>query len=745
MMKPLTAGSALSGALFAAALAGSCVDVPQQAPLTKSDFTVADFDTATGKVPFPILLPCPTAVNPQNGACPAGGTYDATRGRVALPITPCQSGQTPCISPGNPAGCTACDSVTAAISKIGLNTLDGFATYAAPRTTFDKALSTTTVSKQTAFLVDASTGQVADFRPRVETIDGVVTLLFEPDRPTSSALTTSVRPLKPETTYFAVITNNITDAQNRKIEPDRSFAFLRARTPLANDDGSAIPGSLLENARPEDFGCQGTDEQKRVCLFANRAGVERTRKSFDAIFRGLEAANPLLQRESVALLWPFRTQSTGKTFVAIRNGLLTSGAVAPAMTRPPQGAIPGSVIYPTLGGQEKVQTLQLGCLRTPILLTAGGTFGADAQGNPIVGPHYVPYALAIPKDVSPPYKVAIFGHGLGRWRFDMISVANTLATAGYATIAIDHVWHGNRSNYELGHNNDNPALCNPGAPAAQAPVLCSDPNGTYDPESMQCSAGTPVPSGSRLFNATNLLATRDNFRQAVVDLMQVVQTLKASRVNNQPEFDTHNIVYVGTSLGAILGGVFLGAEPEIKSGVLAAGGGPWTLIVSQTRPSICAPLFGALAALGICDRPDATNKPCECRVNTAFTSYIHVAQWILDSADPINFGQYQIENPLWCQGTSGPVPCSAGATPIRKKVLLQGMANDPVVPNSATYALRGAIGPQSCYREFTTGGHGFLFDPTDPSFAEAQRQMAHFLTSGGTTTRIGGSAEDACP
>jgi pimeloyl-ACP methyl ester carboxylesterase len=791
-------------AALAAVLVPSCVEVRQDPPFTSAQFTVADFDPTTGNVPFPNLTPCPTAPDPVTGACPTSGTFACanaacTSGRVAVPIAPCQAGQVPCrcqrrAADGSierfPSGCTPCDSATTAQLKGGLNTLDGFGTYALLRTSFNKGVDPASVSSQTAFLL-GPTGPAA-FKPTVVTLDSGddcarTTLLFEPDRPATGNVTAPVRPLAPKTAYLAVVTRGVRDAQGQPVEPDRTFAFLRSRSPLANPDGTAIPGSLLEGLRPADVGCtQGDAAAQAACVRAVRASLEASRIRFDAILRTLEAAPPplTLPRENIAVLWPVLTQSIADALVGIRAQILPT--IAPSMTvksppgLPPGGILPGVAVYcpggtcppPFSGPQDiKVNHFRFGCVRMPMLLNRpSATFRTTSAGLPMVTPTYVPYVLAVPTATPPAtgWKVVIFGHALTRWRYDMIALANTLASQGFATIAIDHVWHGDRSNLILpyldnpqnpndrGSTNDVADNCVPSAPAANPSKLCANPTETYDPATDTCSGGSaPVASGDRLLPLPNFFAVRDNFRQGSVDLSQLVATLIARRTEaNTPEFDATNIYYVGQDLGGLIGTLFMATEPVVRVGVLNVAGGGFSYLLRESAP-LCKPIFDGLAALGLCVRPDATNRPCECAPTAAYTSFVQSAQWILDQADPVNYARHLIDDPLWCSSGTTIAPCSVlpGGTGIRKKILFQKMENDPVIPNSTTHALRAAAGPGSCYRERATTppNHGYLLSPgSSPTAdllaatAEAQGQVVNFILSGGTSTMIG-DATKACP
>jgi pimeloyl-ACP methyl ester carboxylesterase len=776
----------------------SCVDVPYQAPFTKDQFTVAEFDPTTGKVPFPILSPCnPAQVNPGppngNGACTGQGTFACANpacsaGRVALPITACQQGQTPCTAPGVPANCTPCDSpVTTVPLKTGLNTLDGFSTYASLKTTFDKPVDPASVSKQTAFLLDQS-GNFADFEPTLVTLDAgqsyqSYALFLQPSRPPSGSLpaNTAVKPLAPKAPYIAVLTTGILslnkDAQGHQIpiEPDRTFALLRARTPLANPDGTPIQGSLLAELTPDQAGCSGTAAQIQACLDATRATLEATRQAFNVLLLKLEAGTPPLPREKIALLWPVLTQSIWDELVGIRAGILATGTVIPpAMSR--SRTIPGQMI---LGPNTAVQSFHFGCVRTPMFLQKPtGTFQVDAQGNIRVTPGFIPYVVSVPSAAPPAtgYKVAIFSHDLGRWRYDMIGVANALAAGGYAVVAIDHPFHGDRTNMVLPNRGASPpdngsmvqdvtacemAIRLPTNPEAAGTGAQCPANAPADPITGDCQGGaTKIPSGQNMLSPANLFGTRDNFRQSAIDLMQLVQGLRLFKRagSDTPEFDVTQIAFVGQGLGGMVGTPFLATEPIVKVGVLnAAGGGIVNILRETQNPNLCSPVVTALRFVGICTPPSVDGGmagPCDCQATAAYIQFGAIAQWILDRADAINYAYNLIERPLWCDSAAGPTLCGASGAgaPLAKKILLQKIADDDVIPNSTTYALRGAVGPKSCYRELSgappDGGspHGFLINPQSPAVVDAQTQMASFIASGGATTKVqGGTASDACP
>ena len=143
------------------------------------------------------------------------------------------------------------------------------------------------------------------------------------------------------------------------------------------------------------------------------------------------------------------------------------------------------------------------------------------------------------------YPFVVFGHGLGSSKKTLIAVAPSLAgsPAHYASIAIDFVSHDSRAQRI---SND-------------AAIGCADVNGT--PPDF-----TKAPQCYHPFLSTDLGATRDDFRQSVLDVQGLVAGLKGcgltgcagtSGAYTSANFmvDTAHISYMGLSLGGILGGI----------------------------------------------------------------------------------------------------------------------------------------------------------------------------------------------
>jgi hypothetical protein len=269
--------------------------------------------------------------------------------------------------------------------------------------------------------------------------------------------------------------------------------------------------------------------------------------------------------------------------------------------------------------------------------------------------------------------------------------------------------------------------------------------------------GKPLDSGWNIFSLTNFFATRDNFRQQVIDLSQLVNVLKSSAATNigaqiaaanggtAIPLDVTKLNYVGQSLGGILGTLFNSVSPDTNNVVLNVPGGALVSIIlnAPSFVSAKAALISTLAASGL--QPGTPG----------FDQFLGIAQWVLDEADPANMG-YRLTHPVTL--------ASGGTAPnANRKVFIQFIEGDETVPNISNFALVaganrdfvptppsfGCKPPLFCY-EFTVAGgditatsaptnkrHGFLLSPPSDLAsggfaitAKAQTQAAKFLATG---------------
>jgi pimeloyl-ACP methyl ester carboxylesterase len=230
----------------------------------------------------------------------------------------------------------------------------------------------------------------------------------------------------------------------------------------------------------------------------------------------------------------------------------------------------------------------------------------------------------------------------------------------------------------------------------------------------------------------NPLVTRDNLRQGAVDLLALTRSLGSLNLDADPAGDvnTSRIHFLGHSLGAIVGGVYLGtaAAAEVVTGELANPGGG----VAQTifdSPAFGPRIKAGLAAQGITEG------------STLYAQFIRDAQTAVDAGDPINYiASAAAARPLLVlQVVGGGTLASGGASP-----------SDQVVVNSATKRLIDAVplpristpglNPVSRgYVNFLFGDHGSIIDPTASlaTTVEMQTESISFANSSGAAVLIG--------
>lgn len=145
----------------------------------------------------------------------------------------------------------------------------------------------------------------------------------------------------------------------------------------------------------------------------------------------------------------------------------------------------------------------------------------------------VPVAVAAgaaPATASAPYPCVLLGHGIGGKKEDVYLLASFLAGKGYASFVMDTAGHGER------------------------PRLGGKTVYQLSPTEFRTMCGETVADYRR---AVDYLTTR-------------------------PDIDASRLGYCGISLGGILGGVFVGDEPRIKTAVLWAAGGNWGKLMTTS-------------------------------------------------------------------------------------------------------------------------------------------------------------------
>jgi hypothetical protein len=338
------------------------------------------------------------------------------------------------------------------------------------------------------------------------------------------------------------------------------------------------------------------------------------------------------------------------------------------------------------------------------------------------------------------YPVVIYVHGITLDRTSGLALAHTLASRCIATVAIDLPLHGVAANNAFVNvlNVEKSQLI-PFATiyGADAPherhFNVAGPGGA--PAAMNFATPTASDgSGAQFTNLGYLLNTRDNNREAVIDLLNLNASLKGLDTDfvqmQGAKLNLANVNVVGISLGGILGTVFTTVNQVAIANDAKVG------LPSNLNPirSLVASVAGTQVAQVLAN--SATFAPVinaglsKAGVNVGTSNYekfMYAAQSAIDSGDPVNFNQLLAS--------------------LQIPVLVQQVKNDAVIPNSADSA--PLTGTQAFARllgatqlglgetqlglgivQFNAGEHGSLLRPSTAApqvTAEMQAEVVTFV------------------
>jgi len=608
-----------------------------------------------------------------------------------------------------------------------LNNLDGFSTTGVIRERFGGALDPATLTAAGAVTVlqvtidnitKATTGFVralipdTDYSVNVAADQGVGPTILE---------ITPLHPLVPSTGatnngYLVLLTNAIKDASGNPAVPDTDYATIKA----------ALPSCAALQSDATMYG---------ICLLTG-AHLQIAGKT------GINPAN-------VVLSFSFSTLSTGDTLAVVEQ------LAAPQTIQvncPPQ-----------LKAASPLHDADLcvGVVPVPYYLSRAAPLTANWQGNPSpldaastaltrFNPQpvatemlQIPVLVSVPNANTPAgaagpplsgWPVAMVVHGLTRSREDALAMADSFAGAGFVVVAIDMPLHGITHQmdpfYASGGNPFYTGLGLP-APATRTSIertfdLDLGTNNASDDGVIYSSPpdGKIDPSGSWFVNVPYPLVTRDNFREGAADLMTIAHSLQNNGVTvvapaGSIKIDSARVHYVGLSLGAVLGTVYLGSTPNIadaQTGTLAATGGGIPLFLTESA-TFSAEILPLLEAQGLIPG------------TTLFAQYIRDQQNIGDAGDPWNYIAAAVANhPTHVMemvgggiaGGTATLPDQVVPNTGTQRLITaatyggaNGTAGGPGLSELSTAGINMSVGGGwRAYTKFICGRHGSLFDPT---------------------------------
>jgi hypothetical protein len=722
-MKRLLAAAALA-ALVTAGCSSSVDNGPDVAP--------TDPTTGNGN---------PSGANPPTGVAATAARFQPAQGIFPFPNDLYFSGTTDGTLNIQPANGLI-------PQQVGLNALDGWSTTAPIRVSFGGALNPASLSGSTVRLYQVTVSNTnkavsgftrvltygTDYTAGVATDTGIGPTILEirplrPLDPSSGPLAPN-DPLPPGTGYLVVLTNGITMANGSAATPDRDYATIKTTLGATVNPANC---ATLPNA-PMQGACGFTASHFAVA--ANPA-------------LGPAAVNPA----NVIVSFHFSTQATRDTMRALGQIITLSPAPAigvSALALPlTQFGVPapslanvrlGTVTVPYY---SYIPTAQApGGISTDSNLLRRAWTAASAPPAPLTDPNNernltrfnpipalvankaIPLLVTVPSagpNATKPangWPVVIFQHGITGHRAQAVAIANAFASQGWAVASIELPLHG---------------IDDTTSPLYQAPN-----EQTFNLDLVVNATGASGqdslidPSGTHFINLTYPLASRDNLRQAAVNLLALTRALPSLDLDGDPDtvdVDRNRIAFAGMSLGSITGIVYGASLPTtaqiptvspLRTMALSVpGGGVASLL--QGSATFGPRINAGLQAQGLMPG------------TTLYNQFFRDAQAIVDAGDPLNYITVAASTRAIYMsqvvGTNPPPPNP-----------------DQVIPNSATQrlitAIEGAgitfprrssgVNPGSGYVNFVNGDHGSLLSPAADleTTVEMQGEVVGFTASG---------------
>jgi len=682
-----------------------------------------------------------TPVNPatQPGGDPVTATFtaqfDPAGGVLPFPNNLLRSGSTdltlniPVADPtdfGNP--------------QVALNALDGFSTVAPWSFSFDRPINPNTVipgATVRMFEVQFVFGTIAVQRVNRELTPGQEFVAQVNPGDARGVVIVPLRPLAENTGYMAIVTNGIQDTAGNAATPSQTYFLAKRTSPLVDAAGNSTE-PLLDNATARAL------EPLRQLTSAQETA----------------ATGVGIARGDIVLSFTATTQAITPVLGMIRSTLrTTSTQVAQACPAPSVCLTTADVLPP--GASPGIADIYLGVVELPYFLpvpsagnptapltgfwqAAPGAYVPPFDGlgldptstnvtvaNPLpverarqVAPMLITVPNANSGRVRPAagWPVVIFQHGITGNRTNMLALADTMASIGFAVVAIDKPLHGVTDVTNPFYIGNTPF----GAIAMER---------TFNLDLQNNQTGAPGPdgnidsSGAWFINLGSLLTSRDNLRQAQVDLSSLAINIPFIDLNGDGlgDFDGSNINFVGQSLGAMAGTAFLAVEPTVNNGVLSVPGGGIANLLNGSET------FGPVIRAGLAAAGVQPGTP-------QFAQFLLAAQTVVDSADPINWGALTVQtNSVLLQQVRGDavVPNAVPGAPLSgTEPLIRIMGLAPITGSTQDpMGIRGAV-------RMIQGGHGSLLSPADgPAVtAEMQGQAASMVASGGAAVVIGNTS-----
>lgn len=569
---------------------------------------------------------------------------------------------------------------------LALKSMRGFSTTGNIMIPFSGQISQASVTPQTVMLIEGAASNVTNSAGTNATIDCNLTVV-NPEGTTggnSTIILQPIRPLKPFTNYFVVVTQDIR-SNGVGIGTPAVGVATKSRDPLV------LPG--------------GGGNQIFPVPDTNAASLEALRQFYQPLWERAESITGK-DRSQIPLVFRFGTQPLFLPLVGLR-------AQAAADNRPLLGAVTvagnatavDTFYTNTPGLNATVPHANIGRIvngvmstRNYISNTTGFFQGSGLSAlDPIVPQSDKPknFLVCLPTvaNITDPPPVVIFQHGITRSKSDIFVLADSFCAQGFAVVATDLVLHGDDTL----------------------------PGQT---------------SGTGFINLTNLRNSRDNIRQSAVNLFYLTQLIRSGNTNfdgvGGPDLATGVPGYIGMSLGGIVGGVYTAVDPSSRNTVLNVPGGRISTLL-LTSGSFSPAILAGLAGVGIQPNTDG------------FRQFFLIAQTVVDDADPMNYAAPALAGTLKGGAGNGSrvlvqeamadttIDNSATTDLVNAFSLVPGFSLVRPIATALTLLpqvdapfTNGGLGASGMF-QFPGARHGFLLDPTLGNTAACRLQAITYL------------------
>lgn len=555
--------------------------------------------------------------------------------------------------------------------------------------------------------------------------------------------TVAVIPLRPFTqqaSYMVVATNGIIDTRGNATTPDGQYGIAKREQPLPG----GLPTSALEPVR------QLVNAMERL---ANTAGTPKEDITVSFQFT-VQSVGEVISTAKLVYIDGFL--AAGGTPYTSFSSLMTdttpfTGLGAADLYKGEVGltyflTAPDSLGNPSHLGEASATSVLDDFFRGAAAFPDGlggsipNPFAGDvtSYANPLpaaTGQEIAPLLVSMPKAAlgctkpAAGYPVMIFQHGITSNRTAMLGIADTMAAPPTCTavVSMDLPIHGIAEDNAV-HQGLQAASggllgifegYTQGAVRERTFGVDYVNNQTGVPHQGPGDLDGPDSSGAHTINLGNLLVSRDNGRQAILDLLALEKALPFMDVDGDaaPDFDVTNVRFMGHSLGAIIGTGFLGHADYVESAILANPGSGIALMLDAS------PTFGPTIRAGLAAAGVEAGSP-------EYSSFLFATQTVIDTMDPASTSAFAVANgipTLMIQNAEDTVipnfvatAPQSGTTPLAAYLGLTNLtATDP-----------GFVPGERYFARFNRGSHGAPLAPIDPALTvEIQTQIASFLSS----------------